>query len=427
MKKIGFWSVFALVTGSQIGSGIFMAPSALAPYGILAISGWLVSAIGAVSLAMVFGSLCAKFPNTGGPHVYINKLFGKHLAFFTGWTYWVISWVSTTVVIVTAVGSLSPFIGDASSSVYVTLELSLLILITIVNFFGVHAAGRAEVVLTFFKFIPLLIIPVVVLFSFNSDNIQMSNVIYESPIFGSLAHTVLLTFWGFVGLEVATTPAGSVLNPSRTIPIAVVAGTMSVAALYIFNSIAIMGAVPSNLLAQSQAPYVTVVQVVFGGNLHLLISIITSIVCIGTVNAWTLTSGQIALGLANDGLLPKIFAKTNKNQAPIIALFLSAIGSAPLIIMTSSKTLAQQIIDIIDFSAISFLFVYLICTLALIKLSFQERKCSIYRLVYLSISVTFCSWVIYETQLKVLLISLSFVLTGLPLYLLWFKNKQYQK
>ena len=33
-SKIGFWSVFAIVTGSQIGSGVFMLPSSLAPYGI---------------------------------------------------------------------------------------------------------------------------------------------------------------------------------------------------------------------------------------------------------------------------------------------------------------------------------------------------------------------------------------------------------
>ena len=92
-NKIGFWSVFALVTGSQIGTGALFFPSSLAPYGTYSIVGWIISSFGAIALSLVFASLCARFPQTGGPHVYVQKAFGRYLAFFAGWTYWVISWV----------------------------------------------------------------------------------------------------------------------------------------------------------------------------------------------------------------------------------------------------------------------------------------------------------------------------------------------
>ena len=105
-RKMGFWSVFALVTGSQIGTGVFMLPSSLAPYGISSLYGWVLSSLGAIALALVFAALCAQFPKTGGPHVYVKNAFGKPPAFFTGWTYWIISWVSTTAVIVSSVGYL---------------------------------------------------------------------------------------------------------------------------------------------------------------------------------------------------------------------------------------------------------------------------------------------------------------------------------
>ncbi len=93
-NKIGFWAIFALVVSSQIGSGIFMLPISLAPYGAYSLISWVISGLGAMSLALVFALLCAKFPETGGPHVYVKHAFGPVAAFFVGWTYWVISWVS---------------------------------------------------------------------------------------------------------------------------------------------------------------------------------------------------------------------------------------------------------------------------------------------------------------------------------------------
>ena len=55
--KMGFWQLFAVITGSMIGSGIFILPRSLAPYGTWALYGWLIAGIGAVSLALVFASL----------------------------------------------------------------------------------------------------------------------------------------------------------------------------------------------------------------------------------------------------------------------------------------------------------------------------------------------------------------------------------
>src|SRR5437660_787755 len=111
-QKLGFWQTFSLVVGSQIGSGVFMNPTNLAPYGLFAFGGWVISALGAISLALVFAQLCAWFPETGGPSVYVNKAFGKLPAFCTGFTYWIISWVSSTVVIIAAIGYLTPLIGS---------------------------------------------------------------------------------------------------------------------------------------------------------------------------------------------------------------------------------------------------------------------------------------------------------------------------
>jgi len=419
-RKIGFWSVFALVTGSQIGSGVFMLPASLAPFGLLSLGGWLISGLGAIALALVFAQLCAWLPKTGGPHVYVQAAFGPSAAFFTGWTYWVISWVSTTVVIIASVGYLTPLIGYSSPTLNLFLEIVLLLAVTALNFRGVSTAGRAEFLLTALKVIPLLIVPLLALCYFNISNFSLDATVASLSTAQILSRVALLTLWGFIGLESATAAAGSVENPSKTIPLAVVAGTICVAILYLINSLGIMGVIPGSELMNSSAPYADAVRSVVGGNWHLIITAIASLICIGTLNAWTLTSGQIALGLAQDRLMPELFARKNKYDAPFWGLMISCIGILVLLIMTASQSLASQVLTIIDFSVTAFLFVYGICCLAFFKLLLQknERGLGLLRsLIYGCIAFAFCAWVIYETSLYTILVASLFTLSGVPLYL----------
>lgn len=416
-RKIGFWPVFALVTGSQIGSGVFMLPASLAPFGAISLLGWLLSGLGAMALALVFAKLCGWFPQTGGPHVYVKQSFGASASFFTGWTYWIISWVSTTVVISASVGYLSPILGYPSDNTRLVIEIGLLIAITALNFRGVKTAGNTEFFLTLLKMIPLLLVPLAALFYFNKDN--FAPITASTPLEFShvLSQVVLFTLWGFIGVESATTPAGEVHNPSKTIPKAVIFGTLSVALFYFINSVGIMGVLPASQLANSMAPYADATQFMFGGNWHLIVSVIAAIVCIGTLNAWVLTSGQIALGLAQDGFMPPIMGKQNKHGAPMVAILVSTAGMIPLLILTLNENLAQQINSVIDYSVTAFLFVYGMCCLAFLKQLWQQKdKVPFIHWAYGLLALGFCVWVISATPAKTLLTAGAFVALGIPLY-----------
>ena len=422
-RKIGFWSVFGLVTGSQIGTGVFMLPASLAPYGFLGLVGWIISGLGAVSLALVFARLCSWYPKTGGPHVYVKEAFGTSAAFFVGWTYWVISWVSTTVVVVASIGYLTPLIGSHSQMVHLTLEITLLFLIMFLNLRGVKVAGHAEFFLAALKIVPLIVMPLAALFFFNKDNFAMDAGVMNNPLSHNLSAVALLAFWGFIGVEMATTPAGSIENPSKTIPRAIIIGTLCVAILYFINSLGIMGVIPGKDLMLSKAPYVDAVRHMWGGNWHLVISLIASIVCIGTLNAWTLSSGQIALGLAQDGLMPKFFAQKNRNDAPFYGLLVSFIGIVPLLILTSNENLVHQMTMIIDFSVLSFLFVYMGSCLAFLKLRHHHKeKVSFFSLGYGLVAFLFCAWIICEMPWKTIFVASLFTFSGLPLYMCRYKK-----
>lgn len=418
-NKIGFLALFALVISSQIGSGIFMLPISLAPYGLFSLTSWMISSIAAISLALIFALLCSKFPETGGPHIYIERAFGSTLAFFAGWTYWVISWVSTTAVVVTSIGYLSQ--GD----LHLLFEILLLTIVTLINLRGVTTAGFIEFLLTTIKVIALLIIPIVALFYFDKNNFVISKEVSDLTISQILAHSTLLTLWCFTGLESVTATAGSVKNPTKNIPRAIVFGTICVAIIYFINSLAIMGLINGNTLVSSKAPYVDVAKIIFPGNWYGIVSIIAFIVCVASLNAWILASGQVALGLAESKFMPRLFAKKNKYDSPYWSIIISSLGTGIFLILTSSSNFAKQINLIIDFSVISFLFIYLVSGIAFLKFAIQEKH--YFQCVIGIIVVAFCSWVIYETTISVLLVASLFTISGIPIYCYLLRRQCFKK
>jgi len=411
-KKLGFGAVLAIVFGSQIGSGIFVVPSALAPFGIYSIYAWILAGLGAIFLAFVFAELCSNFPKTGGPHVYVNEMFGKIPAFFTGWTYWLISWISSSVVVVTAVACLHPFFGSYQSPyLCLTLEIILLLILTYINCKSVVLSGKLEFVLTLMKFIPFVVVPSIIFQDFDLSKATVLPEYAEMPLEGLMLSATSIAFWCFIGVECATTPAGDVENPSKTIPRAIILGTVSVALIYLINNVAIMGVIPSENLARSQAPFVDSIRIVLGKNCSMMIAAITSLVCIGTLNAWILTSAQISLGLAKDKLLPQILAKKNKNGAPYVSVLISCLGMIPILILTKNEDLSSQIEYIIEFSVKSFLLVYSICCLAYLKFSIKIRNFK--KMLLAIVALTFCGLMIFESSLESILIATLFTVSGI--------------
>ncbi len=423
-KKMGFWAVTSLVAGSQIGTGIFLLPASMALFGAAGLCSWMITATGAMMLALVFAKLCEKIPKTGGPHTFIETAFGNAFGFFSAWTYWVISWLSTPMVVISVVSYLTPIFGELSPFSNLMLEVLILLSITGLNLLGVRSAGRVEFFFTLLKLLPLLLVPIAGLFFFEKSHFVPFNPTSESTL-AVLNAAALLTLWGFIGVESATAPAESVENPQQTIPRAIIIGTLLVAVVYIFSSIVIMGVVPADALAQSKAPFADAAQIIFGGNWYLVISLAASIVCLGTLNAWMLTSGQIALGAAYDGHLPKLFTVKNSQGAPFWGLLISSVSMIPVLILTLDRDLIAQVHFIIDISVTAFLFVYVLSVLSYLKLFWKNETETLNSksLVIGGAALLFCGWALYSSGIKMVAFATLIPLTGIPVRL-WQKRCQ---
>ena len=104
----------ALVMGNMIGSGVFLLPASLAPYGGISLIGWLVSTAGSVLLALVFARLSRLHPAAGGPYAYTRQAFGDLAGFLVAWGYWISVWCTNAALAVAFVGYLDPFFPTSS-------------------------------------------------------------------------------------------------------------------------------------------------------------------------------------------------------------------------------------------------------------------------------------------------------------------------
>ena len=116
-RKLGIWMCLALVVGNIIGSGVFLLPASLAPYGFNSVIGWIVTAAGAMFLAVVFAQLARIYPQAGGPYVYPRVAFGELVGFLMAWGYWTSVWVGNAAIAIGTVASLAELVPALKTTV----------------------------------------------------------------------------------------------------------------------------------------------------------------------------------------------------------------------------------------------------------------------------------------------------------------------
>ena len=305
-RVIGFWRGWSIAVGCAIGSGIFMMPTMLAPYGMLGFGGWLIAGSGSILVALTMARLVKKNPKTGGPYVYVNEGLGKFPGFIIAWTYWVSCISAIAGISIAFVGYLGFFIPTISNSPIHSLlaSLALVWIIVLLNIRSLENSSKFQLISTLLKLLPLIFIIFLSAANFNIDNLPEINPTDLSPI-SLLATVTTLVMWSFIGIETATVPADNVINPQETIPRVLIASVLTILIIYILVSISIAAIVPAKELIDSSAPFALAATKILGISGGAIISIGALISTLGSLNANTLTAGNLSLAAARDGLLPR--------------------------------------------------------------------------------------------------------------------------
>ncbi len=337
--SLGLTACTALVVGNMVGSGFFIAPSALAPYGTTAIIGWGVMAFGAVCLGLVFARLARIAPATGGPYAYTRMGYGRFAGFLIAWGYWISIWASLPAMAAALVGYLGKLIPGlgAHRTLCIGIGLGSMWLVTLINMIGVKEAGFFQSVTTYTKLVPFVAISVLGLFWVDWAPFATLNPT-DQPFLGALAATAPLTMFAFLGIESATVPAGDVIDPRRTIPRATVIGTLVAALIYILGTTVVMGIIPREKLAKSSAPFADAASAMWGEWAGIVIALAAIVSSLGALNGWTLMLGQVPMAAARDGAMPAVFGRVSSRGVPARGLVISVGLSTLLVLLEVSGT-----------------------------------------------------------------------------------------
>ena len=364
-RSLGLATCTALVVGNMVGSGFFIAPAALAPYGTTAIIGWGVMAFGAVCLGLVFARLARIAPATGGPYAYTRMGFGRFAGFLIAWGYWISIWASLPAMaaaLVGYLGKLIPSLGD-HRLLCIGIGLGAMWLVTAVNTRGVKEAGLFQSVTTYTKLVPFVGISVFGLFWVDWTTFETINPSGQ-PFLGALAATAPLTMFAFLGIESATVPAGDVIDPRRTIPRATVLGTLVAALIYILGTTTVLGVIPREVLVKSSAPFADAASLMWGEWAGIVIAAAAIISSLGALNGWTLMLAQVPMAAARDGAMPGVFAQLSRRGVPARGLVISVSLSTLLVLLEVSGSGAMVVFYnmIVNLSTDAAMIPYVFCS-----------------------------------------------------------------
>ena len=420
-RQIGFWTCLALVVGNTIGTGIFLTPAALAPFGWNAMYGWGITIGGGLCLAYVFAALARMMPKAGGPYDFIAGAFGPLVGFFVMWSYWISLWVTNAAVAIGIVSYLQPFapgfFGQPAAGPLVAIAFVLLM--TAIALRGVRASGTVQIVTTILKLLPLFAVIVAVFMAIGGGDGSTATAagVAPTPIAApAIAGAAALALWTMLGFESGTVPAGRVINPERTIARATIIGTLFVGVIYVLVTVAVFLLLRSDVAAKSTAPLADLISGVWGSGAGQLVAAFAAISALGALNGWVFLQAEVPLVLAERGVFPRFFARVNRNGMPVGGHMLGCTLSVALIATNLSSGMIQIYSFMILLATVATLVLYLAAALAVLALLKRGGNRAALVTAAAILGAIYAVWTFYGAGFEATGWGAVLLATGIPVY-----------
>jgi len=363
-RSIGLVGLTFIAVGGVLGSGWLFAPLLAVEYaGPAAVIAWFIGAIAMLLLAMTFGEVTAILPVAGGLARIPYFSHGNLVAMIMGWTAWIGYVVAAPIEVSVLLQYLAPAIPwafyEPPDHGVLSLTLpglgvasALLVLLTVLNAFGVALFARINTALTWAKIVLPIVIGITLIASrFETANFEAAGGFMPYGVEGVFsAVSVGGIIFAFIGFRHAIDMAGETRRPQVTIPLALILSLVICAAIYLLLQVAFIGALddadlvhawksfdfthrygPMGALAQALA-MIWLVQLIVGAAI---------VGPFGAALVSTGSDGRLVLALARNGFFAAIFTKLSRYGVPLNALILNTFaGVFALLVMPFHEIVA---------------------------------------------------------------------------------------
>lgn len=415
-RKLGLIAAIALVMGNMIGSGVFLLPASLAPFGWNAVFAWIIVTVGTLVLAWVFAALTKARPEARDPAGFVTAAFGEAPAFFVNWAYWVSVWTANVSIAVAAVSYLSAFVPAIGESEFAPAlyAIALVWAVTFINLRGVRAAGNFQVITTLLKVIPLIAVILIAAIVLGGGNGEIRPFEMREINGLDLRAAAAFTLFALLGFECASMAAARVENPEVNVPRATLWGTALTGIFYLLVCSAVALMLPEEIAAASPAPLATFVETFWAAGPAALVTVFAIISCVGALNGWVLMQGELPRNMAERGSIPGWFGQTDSNGTPQRALILTSIIATVCLVLNSSRGMQGIFEFVLLLSTSAALWLYLAVALSAWKLKVVRP--------FALIGAVYAVWTLWGAGIEASGWSLVLMLAGYPLY--WWAKRE---
>ena len=320
-RQLGLFDSSMMVIGIVIGSGIFMTTGLMAeaiPSASLILLAWVLGGLQMLAGALTYAELGAAMPKAGGQYVFLREAYGQLPGFLFGWIAFVayISGTNAALAIAVAdhVGSFYPSlstqniiigVGSFSISGGQIFALSLILILSIINYLGIVFGKWIQNIFTVLKIGSILLFALAGLFISTGNHIDMSlnttNMSIGSILTG-MGIALVAVNWTVGGWEYITFAAGEIKNPKRNLPLALIIGTVTILTLYFLVNIAYLKVLPmDSLIGEIKVGEMTA-RSLYGPGIGGLFVLVIIVSMFGALNGNILVGSRVYYAMAKDHL-----------------------------------------------------------------------------------------------------------------------------
>ena len=336
-----------MVVGTIIGASIFVQPSAVtgavpSVVGIVVV--WIVAGLLTLGGSLIAAELAAAFPVTGGVYVYLTRAFSPALGFLWGWSMF---WTMHTGIIAAIAMVFARYTGvlvPLSDAEQRAVAAGAVIVLSAVNYIGVRQGSGLQTALTVAKVLAIAGV-VVAAFALGAPAPAPS----AQPPTGVTSTGFLLAIaaglFAYGGWHMVTYAAGETIEPQRTIPRALVAGTVIVTACYVLLNAAYLYVLPLARVASSPRIAADAADIVLGRGGAVVMSVLVVVSTFGALAGIVLAGPRAYLAMAQDGLIFRRFADVHpRYRTPHRAIVLQAVWACVLVVTGSYRVLVARVV-----------------------------------------------------------------------------------
>src|SRR5438445_7689902 len=353
VRGLNVWHATSIVAGTIIGSGIFLVPAEMMQAvgsAKLVYLAWLVGGLLSFFGALTYAELGAMKPEAGGEYVYLRDGYGPLAGFLYAWTWFLIAKPASIATITTGMVRI---LGNFEAFSFVTrnfitapigitygqlVAIAATILISVLNYLGVKKAGEFQLVFTMLKVAMVLLI-VAAGFSYAGGSWANFRTIHVGAMggFGGFMAALVAALWAYDGWNDLNMVAGEVRRPERSVPIALIAGVATVAALYVLVNAAVQYVLPASAIAASPRPASKAMSLALGMAGASIVSAGMGLSMLVTLNGTIMSGARVPFALARDGYFFKALAEVHPRfHTPSVAILVQAILSIALLLFAGT-------------------------------------------------------------------------------------------